>query len=221
MTITSTGPRTSLARPGWLLLASLPPFVAFLFVAASTLRGKVEFAGELTPDQLAEIQLPWILMALLWLVPVLLGGGGLFLLAGRLRGRFAPAVRLLSAASMALVAAHFILQVTALGADGPTLSDSSAFMTGVALSVFGFWAGYLATITACIDLIRQRIARWPATIVAVLASGCLLLDVLTFLPAFVGEASLSETVGLPPFLLAVFWAVLGGGLVMSRVPSSE
>ena len=47
----------------------------------------------------------------------------------------------------------------------------------------------------------------------------LVVELLTYLPALLGSATLADTVGLPPFLLGIFWAVLGGIVLRARVPS--
>lgn len=222
MTTTLRESTTGLKRPAWLLIASLPVFVVYLVVASSVLSDKVEdTSAELTPHQLDGMRGGWIAASILWFVPVVIGALGLLDLSRRVPGpaRLRSVAKVGALLSIPLLAVWLVLQLSLLGADGPTLGDNGIYAPAVALSVFAFWAAFVSTIAMCALLRRSGIARVLPWIVGVLCVLYLVFDLLTYLPAFFGSDKLADAVGLPPFLIAVFWAVIGGGLLRHRVRS--
>ncbi|WP_203337285.1 hypothetical protein [Nocardioides limicola] len=216
-----TQPRTR-RRPAWLLLASLPPVVGFVIVTVTSLVPRLpdseSSSAALATAQLAQMRPAWILMHLLWAAPVVLGALGVFVLAGGAPGRFAGIARVLAPVAVVVMVGYLLAQVALLGADGPTVGDSSVYTVGLALSLVGFWAAVLATIATCVELIRHRVVPRVAGVVAALCGLYLVFDLVAYLPAMVSETRLDEAIGLPPIVVAVFWAILGGGL-LRRVPS--
>jgi hypothetical protein len=221
MTLTRTPPRADAKRPAWLLILTLPAFVAYLALAVATIAEEADSSSaELTPAQISDLGVSWIALHLLWMTPSVLAAVGLALLAGRWRLRGTTAVPILAGVAVVLAAAYLVVQVLAFGFDGPTWGDSRLYPLGVGLSLAAGWAGTLpATVLVAVALARQGIIRRTAWAVAALTALYFVFELLTYLPVLLGPASFAETVGLPPFLLGIFWAVLGGGLLRARVPS--
>jgi hypothetical protein len=222
MTTTAAPDTTGVKRPAWLLILTLPAFIVFLGVATVTVAAQTDASSaELTLAQLNELGIVWVAVHLLWVTPPLLAAVGLALLARTWRMPHATAVTILGWAAGALALAYLVVQLLAFGFDGDTWGDSPLYPLGVALSVALGWFGTLpATILVSVALARRGVARMTALTVAVLVALYVVFELLVYLPVLFGSASLAETAGLPPFLLGFFWAVLGIGLLRSRVPSS-
>lgn len=221
MTLTDTSRTTGLARPAWMLILSLPTFVAYLALAVLTIaQGAESSSAELTPAQISDLGLWWVAVHLLWIAPSVLAALGLAAVARVLDLPHAGTVRLLAAGVLALSGAYVVVQLMAFRHGGPTWGDGSLFSAGVVLSLVAGWIGTIpATILVARDLARRGIMRKTAWTVTALMALYLVVELLTYLPALLGSASLKDTVGLPPFLLGIFWAILGGGLLRARVPS--
>ena len=222
MTLTHTPSVTDAKRPAWLLLLTLPAFLAYLLLAVVTIAQKAESsAAELTPAQLSELGPAWVALHLLWMTPTVAAAIALTWLARSWRLRNTTAVPILACTAFVCAAAYLVVQCLAFGFDGRTWGDSRLYPFGVALSLAAGWAGTLpATILVAVALVRHGIARKTAWTVAALATLYLLFEVLTYLPVLLGPATFAETTGgLPPFLLGFMWAGLGGGLLRARVPS--
>lgn len=223
MTLTRTPPRTDLRRPAWLLILTLPAFVAFLAVAVVTIAAEADSsAAELTAAQISDLGLSWVAVHLLWTAPSVLAATALVLIARRRQLPRTGAVPVLCGAAVVLAAAYLVVQVLAFGVDGATWGDSRLYQLGVVLSLAVGWVGTLpATLLVTVALARRGIARRVAWTVAALTGLYFAVELLTYLPVFLGPTTLAETPGLPPFLLGIFWAVLGGALLRSRVTSGS
>jgi hypothetical protein len=220
MTLTHTPPVT-VKRPAWLLILTLPAFIAYLAVAGATIAQEAESSSaELTPAEVSDLGLWWVVLHLLWMTPSVLAAIGVAQVARRCRLSSTAAVTGFACAALALAAAYLVVQVLAFGFDGETWGDSRLYPLGVGLSVAAGWAGTLpATILVAVSLAKHGIATRTAWTVAALTGLYFVFELLVYLPALVGPATVAETTGLPPFLLGIFWACLGGGLLRARVPS--
>src|SRR5690242_12255319 len=112
MTLTRTPPRTTTTRrAAWLLVLTLPAFVAYLAVAVTTVARKVDSsAAELTHAQLSELGLSWVALHVLWISPAVLAAIGLERVAAGRRLPRAPWVRLLAATVLMLAAGYLVVQ---------------------------------------------------------------------------------------------------------------
>ena len=222
MTATSVRPIADVRRPAWLLMLTLPAFAAFLGVATVTIATQaVASAAELTPTQMRELGVAWVALHLLWVTPSLLAAFSLARIARAWQLPHVPAIRLLAWVAVSLAVAYVVVQLLALGFDGGTWGESAIYGLGVGLSLAIGWFGTLpATVLVGAALARRGIARITAWSVAALAGIYLVFEVLVYLTVLFGSATLADTVGLPPFLLGIFWAALGVGLLRSRVSSS-
>jgi hypothetical protein len=221
VTTAATPSTVSVRLPAWLLNVTLPAFVAFLVVATVTIATEVDAtAAELSPSQLQGLGVAWVALAVLWVTPPVLAAIGLDRLARTLRLPPVAAVRILAGVAVVLAAAYVVVQLLAFGFDGQTWGDSPLYGLGVTLSVVAWWAGVLpATFLVGVALARRGIVRKTAWTVSALVVLYLVFDLVTYLPALFGPASLADVVGLPPFLLGVVWAALGVGLLRSDVSS--
>lgn len=219
--LTQTPPLTDVKRPAWLLVLTLPAFIAYLVLAVGTIpREANSSSAELTPAQLSDLGVWWIALHLLWITPSVLAAIGLVRLARRRRLRHLTVVRIFACAALALAAAYLVVQVLAFQFDGGTWGDSRLYPLGVMLSIAVGWAGTLpATILVAVAFARHRIATKTAWTVAALTAIYYVFELLTYLPVLAGPATFAETKGLPPFLLGIFWAGFGGTVLRARVPS--
>ena len=221
MTLTSASTENATQRPAWLLVLTLPTFVGYLVLAVATIATKVETSSaELTPGQLSELGPSWVALHLLWIAPSVLAAAGLTQLASRAQLRHAGVVRTLACLAVVLSAAYLVVQLLAFGFDGENWGDSRLYGAGVVLSLAVSWSGTLpATILVAVALASRGVARRAMWAVAAVILLYLVVELLTYLPALVGSPTLADTVGLPPFLLGILWAVVGGMVLRARVTS--
>lgn len=223
MELTQTRPVTRLVPAGWLLVASLPAYIAFVALSAAVLRPRVEStAAELTQDQLSDLGLPWVLLSVLWVLPPVLAAVALAMIARHLpQTRATQAVPKLAAASVVLAVAYVVVQVVGLSAQTPTWGESPWFSAGFVISLLIGWAGvHPATLLVLGALRAAGVARRTMLVVAVIYALYWAVELVTYLPALVGPGTMADAaVGLPPFLLGFFWAVVGGALLRTGVPS--
>ena len=206
-------PATSLARPARLLLFALLPLVAFMAMAHTTVVGNS--AGEMTADQVDERALPWIAVAVLWVLPVVLAAVAFTIVGARF-------VRPLAIAGVAFLVAYVAAQAGVVWIDdAEALAESSWLALAILLSLLGWWSIELAAILTCLQLFKSRVAPKAALVIGVLTALFFLLEVAVYLPALVGGQELHETVGLPPMVLPGLWAVLGGVLWRRQVQASR
>jgi hypothetical protein len=178
-------------------------------------------SAELTLAQLNELGIGWVVVHLLWIAPHLMAAVGLAVLARRWRMPRAATVTILARAAVVFALAYLVVQILAFGFAGDTWGDSPLYPLGIALSLAIGWLGTLpATLLVSLALARRGVVRLTAWTVAVLVALYFVFELLVYLPALFGSVSLAETAGLPPFLLGLFWAALGIGLLRSRVSSS-
>lgn len=221
MTLTHASPTTGTRRPAWLLILTLPMFVAYLVVAVTTIAQEADTtAAELTPAQISDLGVLWVLVHALWIAPPVLAVLALSLVARRRQLARTAAVQVMAGVAGVLAAAYVVVQLLAFGVNSETWGDSRLYPLGVVLSLAVGWCAALpATILVAVALARSGVAPRTCWTVAALTTLYFVFEVLTYLPALFGSATLDETVGLPPFLLGFFWAALGGGLLRARVPS--
>jgi hypothetical protein len=202
-TDTTTAPR----RPAWLLALSPLAFAAWLVAVVATMSGSgVSAAADLTPDQLDGIRVGWALTWPVYALAVLVGLAGLFLLNRLLPGPLATASQALVAVAGVAILANLVLSEAAAGFGEARLGDNAAYEASLVASYASIWAATVATILTAVALRTSGLLRRAGLVVAILAGALLALDVATR--------------GLPPFMVAIFWVVLGVGLLRRRVPSS-
>ena len=164
----------------------------------------------------------WIGLHVLWVVPPILAAIALALLSRRLRGvtRFVPG---LAAVTIACTTAYLLVNLAAYGSGTATWGSNALYPWSIVLSLAAGWFGVVpATILVTTTLGRRGIARRTAWTVTALVGLYWIVDLLTYLPLLLGPQTLAGFEGgLPPFLLGIFWAILGGGLLRARVPSQE
>lgn len=217
--------RTSAAvlqRPAVLLTATLAAFVVYVVFAVATIAEEAKTSADLTPAQLEELGVAWLGLHVLWVVPPILAATSLALLSRTLQGgtRFVPA---LAAVTTACAAAYVFVNLLAYGSETATWGGNPLYPWSIVLSLAAGWFGVLpATVLVGWTLAGQGIARRTAWTVTALVALYWVVELLVYLPVLVGPETLAEFEGgLPPFLLGIFWAILGGGLLRSHVPSQE
>jgi hypothetical protein len=195
------------------LVFSLVPLV--LFFATVHLAVVGGSAAGMTPAQVDERAVPWVGAAVLWVLPVVLAAVAFAAIAGRLGHR--AWVKPLAVAGVALLASHVAAWTAVLWLDrGATLADSPVYALAIVLSLLGWWAVSGAAVLTCLALSRSRVLPRAARVVGILTLLCLALEIAVYLPALVGTQELHETVGLPPMVLPLLWAILGGLLWRKR-----
>jgi hypothetical protein len=210
MLLQSTTPTDTAAatrRPAWKLALSPLAFAAWLVAVVATMSGSgVSESADLTPDQMDGIRVGWALMWPVYAIAVLLGLSALLALNRLRRGPLAAASQGFVAASAIAILANLVLSEVAAGFGEARLGDNAAFDASIVASYASIWAATVATILTAVALRTSGLLRRAGLVVAVLAGALLALDVVTR--------------GLPPFMVALFWVVLGVGLLRRRVPSS-
>ncbi len=221
MTLTHAAPMTETRRPAWLLILTLPIYIAYLVVAVATIAQEADTtSAELTLAQISDLGVLWVLVHVLWMAPPIVAVIALSLVVRKRRLAHTSAIPALAVVAVVLAAAYLVVQLLAFGVGGETWGDSRLYPVGVVLSLAVGWCAALpATILVAVALARGGVRPKTCWTVAALTALYFVFEVLTYLPALLGPATLAETAGLPPFLLGFFWAVLGAGLFRARVPS--
>jgi hypothetical protein len=221
MTLTTHRPTVGLRRPAWLLVATAPAYLAYLALSVMSLAPRADTSAELTPVDLEELGALWVVVHALWVTPLVLAAVALTALAREVPGPLTRWVRALAAITCCFAAAYLGVNLLALGSDAATWGDDRLYPLSPVTSLFAGWFGvHVATLIVVLALRRAGIARRTATVVAVLFALYLILEVLTYLPILFGPATFAGFLGgVPPFLAGVLWAVLGGGVLKSRIPS--
>ncbi len=206
-----------LRRPAWLLILTLPAFVAYVVLAVTTLATEADSSSaELTPAELSDLGVSWVALHVLWMTPPVLAAIALVMIARRMSLGLAPAVTALATVTVVLAAAYLVPQALAFGAETATWGDSDLYGVGVVLSLAVGWVGVLpATVVVAIGLAKRGISPKVSWGIAVFTGLYLALELLTYLPAL-GAAELEDTTGPPPFLLGFVWALLGVRLLARR-----
>ncbi|MFB6718953.1 hypothetical protein ACFCV3_02290 [Kribbella sp. NPDC056345] len=187
-------------RPGGLLLIALVPLAAFMGLAHLTVDGS---AGAMTAAQVDARALPWMVVAVLWIAPVMLAAFAFRAIGGRM-------VRLPAAMGIGLSVAYVAAQAGVVWIDqAERLADSSLLPLAILLSLLAWWAVDVAAVLTCLRLAKNS---RTALVIGVLTAVFLVLEVAIYLPALIGGQKLVDTVGLPPMVLPVLWAVLGWSL---------
>jgi hypothetical protein len=106
-----TTPRTTqeLRRPAWLLILTLPAFVAYVVLAVTTLATEADSSSaELTPAELSDLGVSWVALHVLWMTPPVLAAIALVMIARRMSLGPAPAVTGFSTVAAVLAAAYLV-----------------------------------------------------------------------------------------------------------------
>lgn len=213
---------TDLKKPAVLLIATLATFAAYVGFALVSIAEEVTTSADLTPAQMDGLGAAWLGLHVLWVVPPILAAIALTLLSRRLRDvtRFVPA---LAAVSIACMTAYLLVNLAAYGSEASTWGSNALYPWSVVLSLAAGWFGVIpATMLVSTTLARRGVARRTAWLVTALVALYWVLDLLTYVPVLLGPQTFAGFEGgLPPFLLGIFWAILGGGLLRARVPSPE
>jgi hypothetical protein len=205
----ATSQSTQVAGPGRILFAAFVPVVPFMALAHTTVVG--ETAASMTPAQLGERTVQWMGVSILWVLPVLLAAVAFILLTTLLGSN--TAARPLAVAGIALLLGYVATQVALVWfVDAATLADGPVYAVGILLSLLGWWAVALGAVLTCRQLFRAQLAPRAALVIGLLTALLFVIEVAVYLPALVGDQELHETVGLPPMLLPLLWAILGGFL---------
>jgi hypothetical protein len=201
---------TAPTRAPRLLVLAIVPLIAFMALAHTTIEG--DSASTMTPAQLDDRAAMWIIVAILWVLPVVLAGIAFATLASELDP--GSSLRPLAGVGIALLACHVVAQAAVVAFDDSrTLADSTTYAVAILLSLLGWWVIDVVAALTCLRLYRSRgAARKTSGVVGVLTALFLLLEIAVYLPALVGSQELHDTIGLPPMLLPLLWAVLGGVL---------
>lgn len=203
-------PASRLVGPGRLLVSALVPLALFMVGAHFTVVGAT--SARMSPDQVADRAMPWVLVAVLWVTPVVMAAAAFSRIAVTLAAGTisSPVARTLAATGIVLLVGYVAGQVVlVITVATPEVGDSGIFAAAVLLSLLGWWLVDVVALLGCWTLVRARIMRRTALVVGVLTALALLLEVAIYFPALVGDAQLRDTVGLPPMLLPVLWALLG------------
>ncbi len=221
MTITAQSTSIEVRKPAWLLIATFPVYAAYLALAIAAYTGRGETTATFTPADIDELGIAWIAVHILWIVPPVLAAVALMVLARQFGTGTTRLVPALAGVTFVMAAAYLIINALAYGFDGPTWGDSALYTWSNLTSIFAGWFGvHPATLIVVVALATAGIAKRTTIIVGVLYALYVVFELLTYLPVVFGSSTFADmTGGLPPFLLGVFWAVLGSGLLRARVPS--
>jgi hypothetical protein len=207
----TAAPQRTPDRPAWLLVLSPLPFVAWLaaLVPAMSSTG-VTNAADLTPERMASIRGGWATAWPIYALAVLAGAAAMAMLNARLRRTaargLATAAQAAVAGSAITIVGHLALIELAAGFTEPRLGDNDLYAASQVLSYATIWCATVAVILTGLALRASGVLRRTGLAVAIIAAALLLLDVATR--------------GLPPFMVAAFWLVVGIGLLRRRVPSA-
>jgi hypothetical protein len=223
MVLVSTRPPITTTRPAWLLVGTLPAYVFYLIVSFAVLSPRVELSSaELTPAEIAGIEPAFTALNILWVLPPVLAAAALAAISRSLPPSTALiAVRYLAWTTAALGIAHVVVGALASRQEVAAWGDSPLFTAGVIVSLLMGWLGvHPATLIVLQALVRAGAATRTALVVGVLYTLYWVLEILLYLPVLLDPSGTAfATAGLPPFLLGLFWAAVGGALIRRGVPS--
>lgn len=221
MTLTLTPQGTGLRKPAWLLVGTLPAYVAYLALAVTTIARDAHTSADLTPADISELGVAWMAVHVLWVLPPVLAAVALMGVAHRVPGPLTRLVPVFAAITVTLAAAYVVVNAFAFGGEGETWGDSALYPWAPLASLLAGWFGvHVATLIVVSALVRAGIARRTAIVVGALYAVYVVFEVLIYLPVIFGPTTFAEFLGgVPPFLLGIFWAVLGGGLLKSPITS--
>jgi len=201
-----TGPSVAAVGPARLLVAALVPLVAFMAMAHVTIVG--DSAGSMTPSQIGDRTVQWILVACFWVLPVILAAIAFMRIATLLGA--GSVIRPLAFVGIVLLVAHVVAQAAVIWfVDTPTLGGSALYAFAILVSLLGWWAVDIVALLTCRELFRAKVVPRAALVIGLLTGLLLVLEVVIYVPALVGGSELHDTIGLPPMLLPLLWAVLG------------
>jgi hypothetical protein len=203
---TQTRQFISVAGPGRLLVVALIPVIAFMMMAHITIVGGT--AASMTPAEIHDRAPQLLIVSCLWVLPAILAAIAFTRLATILGS--SSMLRPLAAIGVVFLVAHVAAQVWVVWfVDSPTLADTSVYALTILLSLLGWWAVDLAALLTCLRLFQARLAPRAALVIGVLSGLLFVIEVAVYLPALVGSQELHDTIGLPPMLMPLLWAILG------------
>lgn len=210
-------PPTAVARQrlrlaGWLLALSPVAFAVVTVAWGATFADTgVDNYTLLTPEQLADIRLGWIVLWAVYAAAVLVGAVAMAALNQALRGTparaLANASQVAVAVSVASMLTGLVLRYAVLGFTEARLELNSLHDAAYWTSLLAIWSAAVAVALTGIGLRTSGVLRRTGLVVALIAAGYVLVDVVLTR----GE--------LPPFVIALLWLPLGIGLLRRRVPS--
>ena len=201
-----TGPSIAAVGPARMLVAALVPLVAFMAMAHVTIVG--DSAGSMTPSQIGDRTVQWILVACLWVLPVILAAIAFMRIATLLGA--GSVIRALALVGIVLLVGNVAAQTAVIWfVDAPTLGDSTLYAFAILVSLLGWWAVDIVALLTCRELFRANVVPRAALVIGLMTGLLLVLEVVIYVPALVGGSELYKTIGLPPMLLPLLWAALG------------
>lgn len=223
MVLTPTIPPITTIRPAWLLVGTLPTYVFYLIASFAVLSPRVELSSaELTPAEIAAIEPTFTALNVLWVLPPVMAAVALAAISRSLPPSIAlTGVRYLAWSTAALGVTYVVVGALASRQEAATWGESPLFFAWVILSLMMGWLGvHPATLIVLQALVRAGAAARTALVVSVLYALYWVLEILLYLPVLLDPSgSALATAGLPPFLLGLFWAAVGGALIRRGVPS--
>lgn len=209
-----------LRKPAVLLTVTLPAYVLYLVLAVVTIAQEASTSADLTPAQVDDLGPAWLGLHVLWVVPPVLAAVALTRIARVLGGitRFVPALALVT---LTCAAAYLVVNLMAYGSGAVSWGDDPLYPWSYSLSLAAGWLGVIpATVLVAAELARRGIARRTGWTVAVLVGIYGIVEVLTYLPVLLGSETFAGFEGgVPPLVLGILWAVLGGAILRSGLPS--
>jgi hypothetical protein len=202
----------SLRLPAWMLALSLLPFIAVVASGLIGFIGKLPVGmrfDEITPQIMAVIQTPWILINLFIGIAVLNGtlAGSIIAYAAR-RTPARPwmiSVIIANFLAVTFTIIGMILRLFVIHFNEATLGDTSIFKFASTVGYIGNPLIFLATLLLCVGLAVSGMLRKTGMVVGAISS---LLFVLSYFPA------VSNSV--PPFIIAFLWMPIGIGLLLKE-----
>lgn len=198
----------SLKSSGWLLSLSPLPFVLVVVTGIVTLfSNNIGLFDDITPQQMSNIRVGWVIFHFFFALAFAVGGSGLVLLSKAL---MSTPVRLLALATVicaflaiVTVVAYFVLRSSFVNFTAARLALASGYKLSDHLVLASQYLITVATVLAGLGLSLSGILRRTGLVVSILT-------------ALYGVADISRVLVLPPFVIALFWLVLGVALVRRK-----
>jgi hypothetical protein len=200
----------SMVLPAWMLSLSLLPFVAVVATGLIGFMGRLPVGlrfTEITPDIMAMIQTPWVLVNLFVAIAMTNGAAGAAMIAYAARrtreGRWMIGAVGLHGLAVAIAIIGTLLRLSVTTFDEATLGANRSYQWAMTLGYLGTPVLYLATLVLCVGLIASGILRRIGIVVGAISG---LLFVVAYVPG------VSD--GMPPFTIALLWMPIGIGLLL-------
>lgn len=207
---TQTINSSHLRLPAFLLVITPLPFIGVFASGILGFAGKVITTfDKITPDVMATIRLPWIVIFSSLFVAYLLGIAGLSILANSLKDTSARPLAWLTIigalAGLAILVFNTYLRFTMVNFTEPTLGQTTQWQIASTLVYLAHLVNSATILAASVSLFVSGWLRRTGLVVGVLSG-------LLFIVGLVPSISYST----PPFVLVFFWLALGIGLFRRR-----